>query len=118
MCSGSKLTDGHVLQMTRFELTGMVRTSDEEIDSLEVQLAHADKLNEVFKSCTVPLSRYFEFSDLAEGEYSVSLHSTRIKDQSKWNIDGTSSIVSLGIDAPKPAKPLELSFKSSRKVFT
>jgi len=103
--------------MTRFELSGLVQTSDEEVDSLIVQLAHADKQHEVFKSCAVPLSRYFEFSDLAEGEYTVSLHSTRIKkDRHKWDVVATSSSVSLGLGASKPAKPLQLSFQSSRRV--
>ena len=65
----------------------------------------------------MPLSRYFEFSDLAEGEYTVSLHTSRTnKDKGKWDVVATSASVSLGKDAPNPAKPLELSFKSSRKV--
>merc|ERR1711934_232061 len=103
-------------EMTRFGLTGLVHTSALERDSLEVQLAHAD--NEVLKTIKLPLSRYFEFSDLPEGEYTISLHSSRLsKDRGKWSTSGdTRASLSLGRNAPVPPNPLELSFQATRKV--
>ena len=80
----------------------------------QVQLTHADKLSEVLKSVKLPLSGFFEFSDLAEGQYTVSLKSTRSK--LEWEIQSTSASVSLGPEAPESVSILNLSFNSTRKV--